>query len=545
MNKQKIANLIMSPTIKIIIAVLMLNITLVILLTSSQAYSEMKSKAQDFVIQMSMTWDYIQENQDLINYSDTGEYSYKGFHCAIVGLEIADRITTETGYKLRYVTEDARSNMNIANLNEQNALADFRADESLSEYVIWDIGNLALLYIEPVYIEESCLECHGEPAGEIDVSGYAKEGYELGEIYGAVSVSIPFMPYLTSVLQNVVLEVLIFLLLVGLIIYIVFKIISHYITTPLANLESEVSKIQDGDFKINLTDIYAQGELGVLAKQITSMANQLDTLYTDLEGQVKLQTDELEKAYYSIKELNECLEQDNNYKSEFLALMSHELKTPLSAILAFTEILQSRYEFADENINLILNDITTQSQSLSKLINNILDMSKIEAGRYELVPSLVDCVDICSYIEATFMPITELKGVNFTVEVAENLPLIIADWEKLKQMIENLISNAVKFTAPDGNVSLKVKLDDSGKNIKIQVSDDGIGINNEDWENIFEKFYQVDSSNIRAKNGSGLGLSLVKQIVQMHNGTITVKSVPDVSTTFIVTIPSNQKENEV
>lgn len=538
-EKKSLKDIIISPTIKIVTAVLIINIMIIIALTTTQAYDEMKSKAADFLLQMDITWDYIQDNQDLINYTSDGIYDYKGFHCAIVGVDLATDISKYTDYTLRYVTEDARSNMNIANRFEREALELFRSDETAEEDVFlrYYEGNFSLIYVTPIYIEESCLECHGEPAGEIDVSGYEKEGLQLGDIYGASSVAIPILPYAMDVLQNVLLEVFVFIILIFSIVYILFRIVKYYITNPLSELEKEVSKIHNGDFNIDLNKMSKDGELGALANQISSMAQQLDTLYTDLEGQVNIRTEELAIANASLKELNLCLQQDSNYKSEFLALMSHELKTPLAAIIAFTEILIEE-DMSDEKQEIILSQIQSSSNILNNLINNILEMARIEAGKVTMLEEIVDWGDLAGYVENILKPLAEKKNIDFQMYVGESIPVSMGDFEKLRRMIENIVSNAIKFTDNGGEIKFSLIYKKETKDIEIYVQDNGIGIGKEDLKHIFDKFYQADSSNKRISGGSGLGLSLVENICALHGGNIEVLSNLGEGSRFIITLPA-------
>jgi signal transduction histidine kinase len=227
----------------------------------------------------------------------------------------------------------------------------------------------------------------------------------------------------------------------------------------------------------------------------------------------------------------------NRSKSEFLANMSHEIRTPLNHIIGFTELICDKlYGDLNETQEEYLNDVLQSSHHLLSLINDILDLSKIEAGKLELEPS---SIQIKTLLEDSLVMIKE-KAFKHRVALSINtdgIPeTITADERKLKQIIYNLLSNAIKFTPDNGQVSLTAQnwqahdanhpraFDPEHRFIIISVSDTGIGLNSEDLERIFDFFEQVDSSVNRRFQGTGLGLSLTKQLVELHGGTIWAES---------------------
>ncbi len=232
------------------------------------------------------------------------------------------------------------------------------------------------------------------------------------------------------------------------------------------------------------------------------------------------------------------LEAANQHKSEFLANVSHELRTPLNAIIGFSEVLQERL-FGELNAKQAeyTDDILSSGRHLLSLINDILDLSKIEAGRMELE---VTTFDLPLAIENALLLIRERAsrhGIKLDRVVDDRLGDFTGDERKVKQILVNLLSNAVKFTPEGGKIQVRAALDDGS--VKISVSDTGVGIAPEDHEAIFEEFRQVGSNYAQKREGTGLGLSLTRKFVEMHGGKIWVESELGKGSTFTFTLPIN------
>jgi signal transduction histidine kinase len=248
---------------------------------------------------------------------------------------------------------------------------------------------------------------------------------------------------------------------------------------------------------------------------------------------------------YLVKRLeraNENLQKESQYKSDFLATMSHEFRTPLTAILAFTDLYGRSKTSISERDQDAIKEVKDNGAILLNMINNILEVARIDAGRVEMNYDLIDLVDLISTVEGGIRPLAERRNIGLTTTINPDVPLIHADWEKLRRIVENLASNAVKFTRRGGKVEISVRLDDDKSKIAIAVSDTGIGIKEEDIPHIFEKFVQLDKSAYRRYGGSGLGLAVVKDLIAAHHGTITVESMFKKGSTFTVHIPINTEE---
>jgi signal transduction histidine kinase len=246
------------------------------------------------------------------------------------------------------------------------------------------------------------------------------------------------------------------------------------------------------------------------------------------------------RLFREIEEKSKEIEAANRHKSEFLANMSHELRTPLNAIIGFSEVLGERmFGELNEKQAEYTDDILSSGRHLLSLINEILDLSKVEAGRMELELATFD-LPLAIDNARTFVRERATKhGINLDVTVDERLGDFIGDERKIKQILLNLLSNAVKFTPEGGRIGIKARQADGS--VEISVSDTGIGIAPEDQPKIFEEFRQVGSDYAHKVEGTGLGLTLAKKFVELHGGKIWVESEVGKGSTFTFTLPINPR----
>jgi two-component system cell cycle sensor histidine kinase PleC len=231
----------------------------------------------------------------------------------------------------------------------------------------------------------------------------------------------------------------------------------------------------------------------------------------------------LEKAHEELKELAAELKRTAQVKSEFLANMSHELRTPLNSIIGFSEVLfDETFGPLDEKQKKYVNNVLTSGKHLLLLINQILDMAKVEAGKMKLVLSSVPLKSLLNDISLLLADMVSKKKIEFLLEIAEDLPNIEADDLKVKEIMYNLLSNAVKFTPEGGKIGMRAKKADA--EIEIVVWDSGAGIALENMKKIFEGFFRVDTPYSRVTEGTGLGLPLSKKLVELHGGNLSVES---------------------
>ena len=242
------------------------------------------------------------------------------------------------------------------------------------------------------------------------------------------------------------------------------------------------------------------------------------------------------RLFREIQEKGQQLEIANRHKSEFLANMSHELRTPLNAIIGFSEVLGEKYfgELNEKQADYV-KDIHSSGKHLLSLINDILDLSKIEAGRMELDLAEFDMPSALQNAMTLVRERAQRHGIKLDLETDPALGQCYADERKFKQIMLNLLSNAVKFTPEGGTVGVAAKL--NGSTVEIAVADSGVGIAAADQEAIFEEFKQVGSDYTKKAEGTGLGLALTRRFIELHGGAIRVASAPGKGSTFTFTIP--------
>lgn len=237
------------------------------------------------------------------------------------------------------------------------------------------------------------------------------------------------------------------------------------------------------------------------------------------------------------KRIEHRLHQASRMKSEFLANMSHELRTPLNGIIGFSELLfDGKVGPVNEKQKEYLGDILSSGEHLLQLINDVLDLSKVEAGRMDLYPQAFDTAKAIGEIRAVVSPISKKKDIQVRVEVHPEATTTTLDLQKFKQVLFNLLSNAVKFTDEGGTVTVTADRDGQGR-LCLAVRDTGIGIEEADLQRVFQEFTQIDSGNARRYEGTGLGLALTRKLVEFQGGSIAVVSRPGAGSTFTVVLP--------
>jgi len=248
------------------------------------------------------------------------------------------------------------------------------------------------------------------------------------------------------------------------------------------------------------------------------------------------------RLYDETRQTAERLREVDQFKSEFLANMSHGLRTPLNSIIGYTEIMLMGLdsELDPETLEDV-QAIYDNGQHLLRIINDVLDLAKIEAGHMELSMEEVDIAPLLDEARTSNAGLLVNKPVEMTVEVEEDIPAIEADRVRLSQILNNLVSNAAKFTE-EGDITLRAFRENGW--VCIEVEDTGIGISEDHLEEVFERFRQVDGSSRRRAEGTGLGLAITRHLVQMHGGQLDVSSQVDQGSTFTVRLPIPSQETE-
>jgi signal transduction histidine kinase/CheY-like chemotaxis protein len=305
---------------------------------------------------------------------------------------------------------------------------------------------------------------------------------------------------------------------------------ASWLARPVTELSAVAHRFAAGEFgqRARVPHHLAAREHIELANAFNQMATQLSAAYQTLEGKVRQRTAELQAA-------NQELGRANTLKSQFLANISHELRTPLSAIIGFSEIL---IDGVDGPLTAEQRDDVAQvhksGQSLLALINQILDLSKIEAGKMDLMLERVQLSVVVNAVVDSLRPLAQEKGLPIELDLPPELPPLQIDPLRLKQILTNLLSNAIKFTSKG---QIDVRAQPAGRMVRISVHDTGVGISAQAQKVIFDEFVQGDGSTTRRHGGTGLGLSIVRRLVEMHGGAIAVVSEPGMGSTFSFTMP--------
>lgn len=341
-----------------------------------------------------------------------------------------------------------------------------------------------------------------------------------------------------------------FTLLAFALVIFLWRTMTRALVNPILSIETAARKIGSGDFKVRAS-VATHDELGTLADAFNRMAAGLEESYETLEKKVEERTEELrlltEVLSNKKRELelsNMELQEANSLKSQFLANISHELRTPLNSIIGFSELLQEK-AFGDLNERqmLYVGYVHTSGAHLLQLINDILDLSKIEAGRMELLKEDFPVAESLGQILGIVRPMAHKKDISVNNMLAKASPMLNADRAKFKQIMLNLLSNAIKFNVIGGHVDIACSVVEEPdgmsmtRYVVLSVADTGIGVKDEDKDKLFAAFQQADSSITREYGGTGLGLALTRRLVELHGGSIWFDSVYGQGSTFFVKLP--------
>lgn len=281
------------------------------------------------------------------------------------------------------------------------------------------------------------------------------------------------------------------------------------------------------------------------ARSLEGALHELRAINEELDQRVEQRTLELQETNRQLEEANAHLRELDRLKSRFVSMVSHELRTPLTSVQGYTEMLKAGiYGALSEKQTQALDRILINTRQLIGIVNDLLDQARIEAGQLALHPVSLSPRELLTNVHSTMEPLANKNGLQLTASCDENLPQkLIGDQQRLQQILINLINNAIKFT-PDGVVNIHFYRSDPQRWI-MQISDTGRGIPEDALDYIFEPFRQVDGSITRSHKGIGLGLSIVKQLVELMEGDITVESKIGEGSTFRINLPlvTSKKES--
>lgn len=384
--------------------------------------------------------------------------------------------------------------------------------------------------------EVACIECHAggenaavtQPAGEPSADVLAATR----QLLGMVVVDIPSQVNPNQLFLNRA-----FILLAGVIAGtlatgVLYLITTRLILQPVRVLQETAEKVSQGDLDIR-SDISTGDEFEQLSETFNTMLANLKSS----DDQLREINKALDVKLVQLGETNVALYESNRLKSEFLANVSHELRTPLNSILGFAELLRETVGTnPDPKAARYLQNILLSGRNLLELINDLLDLAKIEAGRMDVRAEPLSLNDLFEGLINLLKPLAEGKDLEIVPVVAADVPIMKTDPTKLQQVLYNLLSNAIKFSPNGSRIEMSAATQED-ETVRIVVKDNGPGIAQEQQEVIFEKFRQIDGSVTRQHSGTGLGLAISKELISLLGGTIGVDSVPGAGAAFWVVLP--------
>lgn len=324
-----------------------------------------------------------------------------------------------------------------------------------------------------------------------------------------------------------------------------------YLEKRAADLLDVLAQASKGNFKVRIETTDQEELMDTIARHTNRMLDSLEKLYhkissfsKELELEVDRRTMMLRERTLLLEKANRELRELDRLKSSFLANMSHELRTPMNSIIGYTDLLLDRVDGEiNEEQEKSLQKVANNSRHLLQLINDILDMSKIESGKIELDPQETDITQLIEATASSFTPAFEIKHLTVEYDFDSGIQPVFVDQDKTRQILNNLLSNAVKFTEK-GGITIHARPSAKGitsegkpKFMEICVEDTGIGIKEQDMDKLFDKFSQIDGSSIRQYEGTGLGLSIARGLVVLHKGAIWVESEFGKGTRMCFTLP--------
>jgi len=408
------------------------------------------------------------------------------------------------------------SSSNVSMIGDESNLETLQSIEAADGHAVYgDASSGYMTAVKAIPAKDICLRCHN------GVGALAPNSQgNLGAI--RMDISTASLEENLSKSREILLIVggLTFLLVAVTLVW----LLRGSVLTPLARLTSAASRITGGDYSARVLVKRPNDEIGAVSSAFNKMANTVEE-----------HTQKLEEA-------NRELDRTSRLKSEFLANMSHELRTPLNVIIGFSEVLRDTPadQLDNKDRNEFCDNIVTSGHHLLELINDVLDLAKVEAGQMKFSPEEFYVSTTLKEVIAIMQPLAEKKHIDLKVNISSHVSAVYADVGKFKQILYNLIGNAIKFTPKGGDVTLSASV--MGNKARFSITDTGVGIDLADQERIFSEFQQVDGSTSRQYEGTGLGLALSGKFVELQGGTIWVESQIGTGSTFFFTMPLHSEK---
>jgi signal transduction histidine kinase len=354
-----------------------------------------------------------------------------------------------------------------------------------------------------------------------------------GALLGVVAVESPARDARASLLENFVLSLMAGAL-AGILAILVFYVITQkLILSPVRELTRVAERVSAGDHGVR-SQIATGDEFEELARAFNAMLSHLQAS----ENELRTINRSLDAKLAEVAERNVALFEANTIKSQFLANVSHELRTPLTSIIGFAELLREAASAQGGRTLRYSENIMSSGRMLLGLINDLLDLAKIEAGKLELHLATVDMAEMARNLIDFMRPLADKKGLQMVADLADDLPPVVSDPGRIQQILYNLVSNAVKFTPDGGQIEVSLRREGPA-HVRVAVRDTGVGIAPDLLPRMFEKFRQLDESMTREHSGTGLGLAISKELATILRGTIEVTSEVGKGSIFSVILPIN------
>lgn len=439
--------------------------------------------------------------------------------------------------QIRWVrfSEQGRKQLEQFTDEQRQIIELLKADETRGDRILLTKKDGALRsdYVKVFKATDSCISCHN-PQGP-------SSPFSRNEPIGAVVIQ---SRGLGGEIGKTILMNRIWIIVAGLIggvgAFVAFYwITQRVILSPVRQLRALANNVAEGNLGIR-SSINTRDEYEKLANAFNHMLDSLQATQEKLRQANK----QLDDKIAELSERNIELFRANKIKGEFLANISHEFRTPLNAILGFAEILREKpARLGSDKIQRYADNIITGGKNLLNMLNDLLDLAKAEAGKMQLHIEKTTVEELCDALVRTFSALTKKKKIKVKTILDDNLPVLDTDVGKVRQILYNFLSNAVKFTPKGGRIEIRATMPDE-KTARIAITDTGCGIAEADKEKIFEKFRQVDGSITRQSPGSGLGLAISKELATILAGSVGFESEVGKGSTFWLDIPATLAKNE-
>ncbi|MDX2200465.1 MAG: ATP-binding protein [Phycisphaerae bacterium] len=392
---------------------------------------------------------------------------------------------------------------------------------------VMERDGLHFQYARPVRITRGCLACHAQ--------GSSATPFAENQLAGMILVDVPAARSAAALLRNRMLLIGAGALAGILAILVFYIIVQRFILAPIQQLRSVAAKVAGGDLSAR-ADVGSGDEFEQLAKSLNDMLERLRGSQEELREKNQL----LDEQLTQLAESNVGLYEANRIKSDFLASVSHELRTPLTSIIGFAELLREGAANPDpQRLSRYSENILLSSRILLEIINDLLDLAKIEAGKVDLNVAPTDVASLVRTLTELARGNAGAKQISLECQAPSEPVMLDTDAGKLRQVLYNLLSNAIKFTPAGGEVSIRVVPESDGR-VFCAVQDSGPGISPENQERIFEKFRQLENPETRTQGGAGLGLAIARELTGLLGGQIGVQSALGQGSTFWVRVGSTK-----